>query len=46
MLDTDGSTTLGEVMCTALATPQKYNNGAWAHATAREHLKALGVDVP
>ncbi len=31
---------------TALATPQKYNNGAWAHATAREHLKALGVDVP
>ena len=31
---------------TALATPQKYNNGAWAHATAREHLKALGVDAP
>jgi predicted Zn-dependent protease len=30
----------------ALATPQKFNNGAWAHATAREHLKALGVDVP
>ena len=30
----------------ALATPQKYNNGAWAHATARAHLKALGVDVP
>jgi hypothetical protein len=30
----------------ALATPQKFNNGAWAHATARDHLKALGVDVP
>ncbi|TMJ71893.1 MAG: tetratricopeptide repeat protein [Alphaproteobacteria bacterium] len=30
----------------ALATPQKYNNGAWAHATARAHLKTLGVDVP
>jgi predicted Zn-dependent protease len=31
---------------TAVATPQKYNNGAWAHATAREHLKALGADAP
>ena len=31
---------------TALATPQKYNNGAWAHAVARERLKALGADVP
>jgi beta-barrel assembly-enhancing protease len=31
---------------TALATPQKYNNGVWAHITARERLKALGVDVP
>ena len=32
---------------TALATPQKYNNGPWAHSTARERLKALGVvDAP
>ncbi len=32
---------------TALVTPQKYNNGPWAHSTARERLKALGVvDAP
>jgi predicted Zn-dependent protease len=29
----------------ALAAPAKYNNGAWAHRTARERLKALGVDA-
>jgi len=29
----------------ALAVPPKYNNGAWAHRTARERLKALGVDA-
>ena len=35
-----------EAFRTALATPQKYNNGVWAHATARNHLKALGVAAP
>src|SRR5262245_42846395 len=35
-----------EAFRTALATPQKYNNGAWRHATARERLKALGVEAP
>jgi hypothetical protein len=30
----------------ALGVPQKYNNGAWAHTTARERLKALGADAP
>ena len=30
----------------ALAAPPKYNNGAWAHRTARERLKALGVEAP
>jgi predicted Zn-dependent protease len=35
-----------EAFRTALATPQKYNNGAWGHATARERLKALGVEAP
>ena len=29
----------------ALAVPEKYNNGAWAHTTAREHLKSLGADA-
>ncbi len=29
----------------AIAAPAKYNNGAWAHRTARERLKALGVDA-
>jgi len=28
----------------ALAAPQKYGNGAWAHETARERLKALGAE--
>jgi hypothetical protein len=31
---------------TALATSQKFNNGAWAHSVARDRLKALGVDAP
>jgi predicted Zn-dependent protease len=35
-----------EAFRTALAMPQKYNNGAWGHATARERLKALGVETP
>jgi predicted Zn-dependent protease len=35
-----------EAFRTALAMPQKYNNGAWGHATARERLKALGVEAP
>ena len=35
-----------EAFRTALATPQKYNHGPWGHATAREHLKALGVSAP
>jgi predicted Zn-dependent protease len=30
----------------ALAAPAKYESGAWAHRTARERLKALGIDVP
>ena len=30
----------------ALAAPAKYSNGAWAHRTARERLKALGVSDP
>jgi predicted Zn-dependent protease len=30
----------------ALAAPAKYNNGAWAHTTARDRLKKLGVDTP
>jgi tetratricopeptide (TPR) repeat protein len=30
----------------ALAAPPKYDSGQWAHRTAREHLKALGVEAP
>ncbi len=30
----------------ALALPEKHNNGAWAHTTARQRLKALGADAP
>jgi hypothetical protein len=29
----------------ALAAPAKFNNGAWAHTTARDRLKKLGVDT-
>jgi hypothetical protein len=27
----------------ALTVPAKYSNGAWAHNTARERLRALGA---
>ena len=30
----------------ALAAPAKFASGAWAHRTARDRLKALGVEVP
>ena len=30
----------------ALAAPAKYESGPWAHSTARERLKALGVEAP
>jgi len=29
----------------ALALPAKYNNGTWAHTTARDHLKTLAADT-